>query len=163
MTREEIAMILANLKNIELKLGEVAGAILCVEVQMRLICQLCKAVADELKGDDYLKTKLVNVEKAIVNVFKNQLQSDELKKIERLLIVRNKLLHGDFVQGMKRIDVFPSSREIISSKCKKEIDKLDIREAIISLDKNHALDKVLGEAKQVQNIMERLIMGLAKS
>lgn len=165
MTDGEITAMLANLGNIELQLGEAAGPILCVEVLMRLLCQLCPTVKAEIKGGDYLNCKLGYVQKAIVKIFRgDQLQSGEAEKMKKLLLIRDKLFHGDFVNAMKFMGILSPSWETLPPKNKtKKEDELDIRQAINSIDRNRGLAEARKIAKQVKGIIEKLIRGLAKN
>ncbi len=177
MTPGEIGAMLTNLNNIQLKLEAASGAAVAVEMRMRLIGQLCEQVRDKLKelvntykasnkpkqppSNKYWDCELSFLDQAIDEIFHDKLEPNERQKIEDFRPLRNKLLHADFVTLMKRMGIDPTGRQILSTDGKRNIlDSADIKEAVLSIDRNQGFEKFQVRAKEVRSILDRLSLAL---
>jgi hypothetical protein len=184
MTFGEINSILSNINNIQCKLDSATGATVAVELRMRLIGELSEQVRKKLKGvvtiefeerkkensqakrksDNYWNCDLSFLDQAIDQVFQDKLEPSERQKIEKFRPLRNKLLHGDFVSLMKLMDIEPTGRQILSSIGNRNIlDNANIKEALLSIDRNQGLKQVEIHANEVKSILEKLLVILAES
>lgn len=180
MTPGEIGAMLTNLNNIQLKLEAASGGAVAVEMRMRLIGQLCEKVKNKIKeiintyksnnmpkkppSNKYWDCELSFLDRAIEEIFHDKLAPDERQKIEDFRPLRNKLLHADFVTLMKRMDINPTGRQILSIDGKRNIlDCDDIKEAVLSIDRNQGFEKFQLQAKEVCSILDRLIFSLAST
>jgi len=180
MTPGEIGAMLTNLNNIQLKLEAASGAAVAVEMRMRLIGQLSEPVRDKLKelvnvykasnklkktpSNKYWDCELSFLDQAIDEIFHDKLEPGERQKIEDFRPLRNKLLHADFVNLMKRMGIDPTGRQILSTAGNRNIlDSADIKEAILSIDRNQGFEKFQTRAKGVSSILEKLIFSLAST
>ncbi len=182
MTPGEISTILKNIKQVQWKFDLASGAAVAVEVRMRLIGQLCEPVRDQLKkcvvyelierkkknpnakckSYKHWNCELSFLEKAIDQVFYKELDLGERLKIEKFRPLRNKLLHGDFVSLMILMGIDPTGRQILSNVGNRNIlDKGDVIEAVLSIDGNQGFEELEILAREVKDILDKLILGLA--
>lgn len=179
MTSSQINPMLANINSTQCKLDTATGAVVAVEVRMRLIGELCEQVQDRFTelvatakknkevrkdaSDKYNHCDLFFLDQAIYEVFHDKLEFDECKKIKEFRPLRNKLLHGDFVRLMILMKIAPTGRQILSIASNRNIlTNADIREAILSIDRNQGFEHVERLAKEVKTILESLMLGLGE-
>lgn len=176
LSREEIIFIPKNIDNILEKLNQTAGIMVACELQMRLIGQLSEPVRLELKKREeedkknsvknecknlrsykYIDCDLRLLEDAISNVFCNKLTDGENTSFNKFRPMRNKFIHADFINLMKRIDVIPVGREIEArTGTRKLVKNDDIKEAINSMDRNGGFEFTKSRALEVYSILKKL-------
>ncbi len=165
----EINALLSALNNLSVKLGEATGAIVFVEIQMRLICQLSepariKLVEHTAKSRDnrksYWECDPAPLAQAIADIFKAVLNDEEQKQILIIPSLRAKLLHGELIGLLERLGVNPLSRQmtlLAGSLQAQKVEAKDIVEAIKCIDRNDGLGKVRRHALTTSGILERII------
>lgn len=179
----EIGAMISNINNIQQSLNSAAGAALMVELRMRLIGQLSQSVREKLTEivdsflkknpkkknvlDTYWNCELAFLDDAIGEVFKDKLDEYELKKLDSFRKLRNKLLHADFVGLLEELGIPPTGRQILSpfNNTRNILTSDDIKEAILSVssDRTRGLATVEKKAKEVINILDKLLYYLAVS
>lgn len=173
MTRDEkLAYVHNNLSSATIKLGEVAGPALAVELRMRLIGQFSEPVRVKLKQiqenkkkekkyiavKEYLDCNLEYLDDAIIEVFKDKLQPNELVELEQYRPLRNKLLHADFVNLMIRLGIEPSGRQFFpKTGTRNALEPKDIKEAFLSIISNQGFEKMRSQANGVIVILNKII------
>ena len=178
----DLGIINANLNcfaNIQLALNQVAGLAVMIEVKMRTIAQLSQEVRDKSayliknskrkeKDADYWNCKLTYLDDAIDSVFSNELNQNEHDLLKEFRHLRNKLLHGDFINLMKLMGILPTGRQLLQSTQagldRNLVDESDFIESVKSIDsqRNRGFYKFRQKATKVEEILNRLIRGLAK-
>lgn len=162
MRTGEINAVLNATENIQLKMDEAGGATLAVELRIRLLAQLSQPIQATLKNKNkYWKCDLQYLIEAIISVCKNKLEIGEAEKLNKFLVLRHKLVHGNFVSFTKLQGIEPKGRQIIFSSTRKTLLESDIRESICSVDWNHAFSEFRKLASEVKSIVDRLIRCLA--
>jgi hypothetical protein len=76
--------------------------------------------------------------------------------------LRNALLHGNFITLMVLLDISPTGRQISSGK-RNVLECKNIKEAIVSIDKNQGFHQFSIQANEVISILDKIIHGLATS
>lgn len=165
--KKEIEAFLKNLGYVQEKLKDAAGASVNVEMRMRLIGQFSEEVRRELKMQsnkvNYWNCKPEILEEAIYNVFGGRLTDTERKQIEQFRPLRNKLLHCDFVNLVRLLKIAPTGREIrFESSSRIELEQGDIKEAILSIDRNGGFETMRSKANAVIEILDKIIRWLAQ-
>lgn len=166
MTPGEINAMLQNLNNIP-QLNEATGATVAVEVRMRLIGELDERVRDKLKeivanakrkgkSDKYWDCDLSFLDDTIDVIFHDKLELIERQKIEKFRDLRNALLHGNFVDLMNLMNIPPTGRQISSGE-RNILESKEIKEAIVSINRNQGCQKILTHAKEVISILDKII------
>lgn len=173
--------ILNNLANIQLKLDKASGALVKVELLMRLIAEKHKPVRDALTKytkKRYYECYLGPLCKAIVSVFSDKIEKSDLEKIKKFQILRHKLVHGNFVCLMELLDIEPEGLEIvptkerntksnISKRGRKILIKPDkkkgeekkknfVFESLLSIDRNETFGRLHAKADEITNIIKRI-------
>lgn len=177
MRAGDIGAMISNINNIQIALSSAAGAALMVELRMRLIGEHSQTVRDKLidivaattkkknTSNNYWNCDLSYLDDAIVEVFKDQLDSVELQKLDGFRKLRNKLLHADFVGLMQELGISPTGRQILDPMNDKRnlLTSANIKESVLSVSssRTRGLPTVEREAKEVVVILDRLMYSLA--
>lgn len=171
MTPGEITAMLSNINSIQHSLDEASGKAVMVETRMRLIGELSQTVQNTLKNlvtqskrkgksSDYWDCDLSFLDDALGIVFQTQLEVIERQKIVEFRNKRNALLHGDFVSLMKLIGISPTGRKITNGK-RNMLESKNIKEAILSIDKNQGFQKLRTQASEIITLLDKIIHSLA--
>ncbi len=177
MRTGELSAMLINIKNLQSHIDSSSGAAVAVELRMRLIGELCEKVRDELKkivkeepkgkykkSDKYWDCKLEFLDQAIDHVFYKKLNSTQQKTLLKFRPLRNKLLHANFIKLMILLDIAPTGRHILSGNGKRNIlNQPDVKEAILSIERNGGFKNFLNLANKVIGILEELILSLVSN
>ncbi len=152
------------LANNELKLSEVAGPCAMVEIKMRILVAVNESLQSKVKEaiknkkDEYWNCNLSLVDKNILAVFSDALTSQEKNKLKNFRDKRNKLMHADFVQLMKLMEVDTVGREILPNGKRNILKNHDLLEAMQSfLIRNIGFNEFKTEANEVNLILDKLI------
>jgi hypothetical protein len=162
------ATIIQQLANVSVKLGETAGPAFGVEIRMRLIGELSAEVRTKISEiiinnkyndkPEYWSCRLVIIAEAIQDVFSDKLTDAEKAQLIAATTKRNKLLHVDFVDLMERMGYKLKGRQILSDGSKNNLQAHEIEEAIISINKNGMLDIFARDARETNDILDKLII-----
>ncbi len=136
---------------------------------MRLIGEECDLVQNELKENykrDDWKAKSPNfwdcslwsLAKAIVEVFSDKIELDESEKTRKIKDLRNLLFHSNFVELMNKLGIEPIGLQIFPAK---ELKRKNIKETILSLEKNGVLRQVEIRANEAIAILKKILLSLA--
>ncbi|MDR3647028.1 MAG: hypothetical protein P4L22_05815 [Candidatus Babeliales bacterium] len=173
----DIVAIVNHIGNIQLSFNEAAGLAIGVELKIRLMAELYQPLQKELKNvikqdeakkgykiknKNYWNCDLEYLESAIILIFNNKLDQQEIAKFEAFRQLRNKFLHADFVSFMKLLGVTPQGKKLIQDGYKDILKKSDIKEAVLSLD-NKLCRKFQIMGNEVIEILDKLIYSLAKN
>ena len=175
LTAGEMDIMLSHFRSAQCKLDAASGIVVAAEVRMRLIGQFSELVRNNLaavvakstkkgKSDKYWDCDLEFLDKAIDAAFSADLESSELQQIAQFRPLRNKLLHGDFVNLMDLMKIVPTGRQITisaSQTTRNILEARDIEEAIKSIERNDGLEKIRQHATAVVGILDKIIIGLA--
>lgn len=175
-TAGEINALLSILNNQIIKLGEATGAVVSVEIRMRLICQLCEParvklvelVADsqrKRKSNKYWECDPAFLAQTIDIVFGVDLNTEDREEILKFPSVRAKLLHGELISLMERLGIFPSDRQpklLAGQLVRGTVEAENIAEALKSIERNRGLEIARQYATKVAGILEQIINRLAK-
>ena len=172
----EITSMLNNFGHAQLHLNEAAGYAVMVEVRMRLIGQLCEEVrnalvevVDKYMQDNpkckrkpkvnYWECDLQFLDDAIDQVFAEKLTSKKRQQIDEFRGLRNKLLHGDFVNLMVLMGIVPTGRVLDPNGKRNVLEEKDLREAILSIgsERNQGFKKIREKAENVISILDELL------
>lgn len=176
-----ITTMISNINNVQIQLATAAGAVLMVELRMRLIGEHSQAVRGKLAelvndyikknpkrkrpSDKYWDCKLSFLDDAIAEIFKNQLDLNELQKMDRFRDLRNALMHADFVSLLKELGLAPEGRQIMNPYTgnRNILTNAEIKESVLSVssDRTRGLQIVETEAKTMTSILDRLLISLA--
>jgi len=180
ITQGEMEPMLSNLNHIQGELDQAAGAVVAVEIRMRLIGQLCEPVREKLKEIVQKKRRIGSCDKcgrsekklsykyedcnleplgqAIEEVFCNYKEFD----LGRFRILRNKFIHVAWVKLMKKLDIEPTGRQILSrSGDRNRLKSSDTKESILSFKRNEGFAKVRKEGAKMREILDTLLRSLA--
>ena len=171
ITDSEYLVLLNNiLPNNRLKLATAAGEAVDVEIRMRLIGQFSEQVRNKIqelvakkkrkKSSDYWDCDLFFLEQAIIDVFRDKLESSKINTIEKFRILRNKLLHADFVGLMEELGIEPTSQEIFKHGKRGIVMNKDIKEALLSVERNQGFKTFEMLARETSSILDKLLINL---
>lgn len=168
--------------NSQLQLQECGGAAVVVETLMRMVAEQSKEVQAKIKEyveqdvekkikdnkkkpreikDDYWNCDFQYIEKAIIDVFNDKLKPDERSSLLLFRQIRNKLVHGDFVGLMKKMNIHPESREILRGGGRGLLEEQNIIEAIKVMDARGLFNKVKNCIAETKDIIEKIFCELA--
>lgn len=150
------------LNNLQVKLGEAAGAATSLEWRLRIIAELEPKVRDKLKektSAPFYKAKLEYLIDAILHVFEKKLTSYEYEKIKEYRDPRNKLTHGSPVELMIALGIEPTGRKIDSITRKRNIlSKDELVEGSKSIERNQVLAKFTQQLNELISIVNDKIL-----
>ncbi len=183
LTHGGIEAMLRSVENVEASFDAVAGATMAFEQRMRLISELCALVRRELVvivarenaklvakkrranlSDKFWDCKLEHLEEALDQVYGPKLDQQERQKLLEFRTLRNKLFHANFVKLMKLLNIRPSGRErkqVGGQLVRVELRDDEIREAILSIERNNGFGKMRELAQDVKDILRKIIRWLA--
>lgn len=174
MSQGEKYELVKNLHNIQLKLNEASGLAVGIETRMRLIGELSDPLKAKLKeiyknndtkitrkrasSPNYWKCELWMLEEAIIEVFKKELEPNEVKDLENFRDLRNSLLHGNLINLLTLMGI-PAEGRMIDPKTRKRniLTDVDIKESIICIENKGGLEKFRPLAFEVMRILEKII------
>jgi hypothetical protein len=150
------------LNNLQVKLGEAAGAATSLEWRLRIIAELEPKVRDKLKektSAPFYKATLEHLIDAILHVFEKKLTSYEYEKIKEYRDPRNKLAHGSPVELMIALGTEPTGRKIDPSTKKPNILSEDeLVEGSKSIERNQVLDTFIRQLNELISIVNEKIL-----
>jgi hypothetical protein len=149
------------LNNIQAKINAASGAATALELRLRIIGQLepkVQAVLKKNKKPSYHKADLVDLIDAVLEVFQDKLDLEEQKKIKNCRHPRNKAIHGSFAELMFELTGESPGREIDTRIGKrKSLTADNIVEGVLSIDRNRGLENFTQRAKEVIQILEKIL------
>lgn len=165
MKSNQIEPMLRSLENIELQYKESVGHAAALELRMRVLAEINPAISKHAESlvhprDAYKffwECKLEHLIDAILEIFKQDLSSDEIQQLNSFKNQRNKLLHGILVEFMRLMKVQPTSRKILKNGSRDNLKDHEVIEAIKSTERNHVLVKFNGVAAGLMEIINKLI------
>ena len=163
---------LYNIKNLILEWSEAAGPFLSIEPLMRYVAEVHESVRDKamalLKGYKSAKNKqyvhywdcnpkyLVG---AIESEFGSKLHPEALTQITQYPDIRDKFLHGNFIELMRILEIKPVSRRMITPGVWEELKPGEIYEAFLSMKKNEVFKKLRLYSSNVTQSLHVIITG----
>jgi hypothetical protein len=182
MTNNNIRGDLQAFSNSQSQLQECGGAAVAVEILMRMIAEKSRPVQAKIKEyvkqdnekknknnekesrkikDNYWDCNFQYIEKAIIDVFGDKLSPDERSILDLFRKIRNKLVHGDLVGMMNKMNILPESREVLRDGRRKILEKQNIIEAIKVMDSRGTFSKVKNCIADAENIASNIFCKLA--
>lgn len=150
--------LISLLNNIQSKIDAAAGSATTLELRLLIIAQLEPKVQEELKKwkKPYCLNALIN---SVIEIFKNKLDLSDQVKIKSCHYPRNKITHGNFAELMIELNGEALGREIDPYTGKrKPLEKNDIIEGTICIERNHGLEDFSKKAKEAIEILDRKIL-----
>ena len=157
----------STLYNIQLKIDAAAGAMIALELRLRIIAELEPKVQDELKqltSDPFYAANLVHLIDSVLKIFNNNLKHEDHAAIKRCRKPRNKLAHASLVEFMLELNDEALGREIDRGTGKgKPLQKHEIVEGAKCIERSRGLDDFACNAREAVLILEREIFPLLQS
>ncbi|MFA6118636.1 MAG: hypothetical protein WCT85_01670 [Parachlamydiales bacterium] len=157
-----IEPLICTLNNIQSKIDTAAGAATALEIRLRIIAQLEPKVQIELKNRTkklYYKADLIHLIDAVIETFQDKLDLNDQAKIKSCRLPRHKTSHGSFAELMIELTGEVLGREIDPhTRKRKPLEKNDIIEGAVCIERNHGLEEFSKRAKEAIEILERKIL-----
>lgn len=169
MNASQINTMINNIDSVQIKINSATGAAVMVELRMRLIGELCARVRERLKDsitskkepNQYWNCKLSFLDDAVDIVFQEVLNLSQRQQLSEFRNLRNKLLHGNFVGLMELMGITPGSRLIEKDGSRALLQPTEIKEAVLSIDRQNGFAIVETKAKNVIAILDEILLSLA--
>ncbi len=157
-----IEPLISTLHNIQSKIDDAAGALIALELRLRIIAQLEPKVQEELKkktSDFFYEANLSYLITAVLEVFQEKLDPAEQELIKSCRMPRNKLAHASFVEFLIELNGEAEGRVIDPKTGKKNsLEKHDLVEGAKCIERGSGLPQFSSKVKITIQILESKIM-----
>ena len=154
--------LISILHNIQSKIDAASGAATALDLRLRIIAELKPEVQTALKKrtkSPYRKADLNDLIDAVLEIFHDKLDLADQDKIKNCRLPRNKAIHGSFAELMIELNGEALGREIDPGTLKhKPLEKDDIIEGAICIERNRGLDEFAKRAREAVSILERNVL-----
>lgn len=171
--------VINHISNIDLKIKDLAGCVLVIEQKLRLLAESDESFREELynvikiekpsnRKNQYWNCDLKLLTTAFISEFGHKLTSDEKLMMSDFNIVRNKLLHGDFIELMDALKIPVEGQEILPSGKRNKLEWRNkeyavknnvLRQAINRFDTNEITEKVIERCVRVGSAVDKCLRG----
>jgi hypothetical protein len=169
LSQGETGALLTHLANNNSDIEKAAGAAMRVEILMRVIAELCEPVKKEIaknyesnprqaRSPNYWNCTLWSLGEAIAKVFADKISLDDSFEKIKINDLRNKLLHIEWVDLMNKMSIEPVGLQISP---KKMLEPGDIKDMILSMEKNKLLKQFIQRAIKAEEILEKILWFIA--
>jgi hypothetical protein len=173
--------VINHISNIELKIKDLAGQVLSIELKLRLLAESNEPFREKVyslikiekpkpsnRKNQYWNCDLKLLIKAFTSEFDHKLTSDEKLAIDDFNNVRNKLLHGDFIELMDALKIPVEGQEILPSGKRNKLEWRNkeyavqnnvLRQAINRFDVNEIAEKVIERSVRISSVIDKCLRG----
>lgn len=160
---------LSAFNNLRSQTEESAGQILWIEFKMRYLAERSQKIVDELdkitasKKEDqkyYWNCKLDDLLKAIGIAFHDQLSEKEIDTLQQYQMVRNRFLHSNFVDALKKLNLSTGGRQMLRNGERVPLERGEIGESLKAFHTNKGVRAVRGLTNSVEELLDRFLKAL---